>query len=189
MSQQLSPRQDSLTSLNVGSRQAWRWTLVISLIIVTLIGLQTLKTFKILCFPQVLTRFLPADLIVGCDPALYPILEYPMYNTVFYEGATVPQRYIYGTTAEGTEVNITHEDLGINVFMLMDVFDDIIEDEDTERLAFYVRYYEETYGVDLTAVRLEIHPLAVQREGFEEQATVIVLETSVDAILAEEGGA
>jgi hypothetical protein len=96
-----------------GNAIAKRGTALVSVVILLVLGLQTIRAFELSCVRQALP-FLPAFQLV-CGAGLYPFVSYPMYSRAHYEGETINKYVIVGEFADGSEVAILPETIGMTL--------------------------------------------------------------------------
>jgi hypothetical protein len=144
--------------------------LLISLAITLVIGLQAAQTFRILCPPQSLAAL--SFLRVACPPAFYPFLDYPLYNQAHYSGEKINQFKVIGILVDNREVPILPEDMGLR-FWLFQRFIDAVNQEKREQIAAYVEMYQSRHDRQITALRLENHPLILSGKGVLQDTPIV----------------
>jgi hypothetical protein len=109
----------------------------------------------------------------------WPFTDYPMYSQSHKEGERVQaRRYVYATLADGSEVPLTPEDLGLGHFWLFTLWVEapLLKQERAE-LEFVREAYREQRGGEIVALRIEDHPVIVTREGAKAAPPPHVLAT------------
>lgn len=150
---------------------------LLSTLIVFIVGMQALITFRVLCPPEAIRPL--AFLRAACAPALYPFIDYPMYWTPHYKGESISQPVAIGILADGREVPILPEDLNLH-FWLHQEFLVALDQGAQEEIDLYVRRYQDLQGVQLTGIRLENHPVSIREEGIVAEGVEIMREYSFE---------
>jgi hypothetical protein len=109
----------------------------------------------------------------------WPFIDYPMYSESHQEGERVAaRRYVYATLADGRDVLLAPEDLGLGHFWLFRLWVEApLLDADRAGLEFVPDAYREQRGGDIVALRIEDHPVIVTREGAKAAPPPQVLAT------------
>ncbi|NJO71935.1 MAG: hypothetical protein HC825_10195 [Oscillatoriales cyanobacterium RM1_1_9] len=108
----------------------------ISGLILTLLLVQFLMAFRLLCLPSALS-FLPQSLNLACDPDLYPFMSYAMYSYPKYSGQKLAEHQLFGTWTDGTEVPITEKEIGIDLYKFKKAYMKPIREQNPEQLRLY----------------------------------------------------
>jgi hypothetical protein len=109
----------------------------------------------------------------------WPFIDYPMYSASHQEGERVQaRRYVYAALADGSEVLLEPEDLGLGHFWLFRLWVEapLLKQERAE-LEFVREAYREQRGGEIVALRIEDHPVIVTREGAKAAPPPHVLAT------------
>jgi hypothetical protein len=140
---------------------------------------------------------------------IWPFTDYPMYASSHQEGERVSARhFIYATTADGEEIEISADDVGVNIFLFerwgRDLMDEppgktkapgglkgwlkstawfrLLKGEDQVDMAeIFLAMVERNLGVDIVRLRVEDTPYIVTRHGFAP-ATPEVVSVDVEAL-------
>jgi hypothetical protein len=152
--------------------------LVISVISTTLL-LQFATSFKLDCLPAKF-GFLSFSRQF-CSPALWPFLEYDMYEGTHYPGDQLSNRVLVATLADSksSEVQLSVEDFGFENPWLYENFLDAVARRDEPSVTQYVTAYDHLHAVPLTAVRLELHVVEFTPQGFVEREPIVEQSLSV----------
>ena len=133
---------------------------------------------------------------------IWPFTDYPMYATIHQEGERVSARhFIYATTVDGGEIEISPEDVGVNIFLferwgrqLMDApaaeakppggikgwlkstaLFRLLKGKDAADITeIFVALAEQNLGVDIVKLRVEDTPYIVTRDGFAPATPAVV---------------
>ncbi len=146
---------------------------LLSALIVFVVGLQALITFRVLCPPEAIRPL--AFLRAACAPALYPFIDYPMYWTPHYQGESISQPMAVGILADGREVLIQPEDLNLH-FWLHQEFLVALDQGVMDEIELYVKRYQDLQGVKLAGIRLENHPVSIDEDGIQTEEVHIMRE-------------
>jgi len=78
---------------------------------VTVLVLQVVAGFRLLCLPRAVAggAWRPC-----CPPALWPFLDYNMYDRAWYPGRDFAWYVLVGLAPDGRETVITHADMGVD---------------------------------------------------------------------------
>jgi hypothetical protein len=109
----------------------------------------------------------------------WPFIDYPMYSESHREGERVAAlRSVYATLADGSEVLLAPEDLGLGHFWLFRLWVEapLLKRKGAE-LDFVRDAYREHRGGDIVALRIEDYPVIVTREGAQAAPPPRVLAT------------
>jgi hypothetical protein len=106
-----------------GQRTETVVTAHVSLVIAIVLMLQLVATFNL--FPLFLSR--PSHL-------LWPFMDYPMYRSARYEGSLMEWYRVLGRRADGSEIEVTPDDVGLNVRRFRDVLIAAIRGADMPRV-------------------------------------------------------
>jgi hypothetical protein len=129
-------------------------TRVVSVVIAVMLTLQFAATFDL--YPRFVSR--PSHL-------LWPFMNYPMYRGAHYEGAVLARYRVFGETADGSEVEVTPTDLGLNFRKFQDIVVDALRRHDIARVAAFAELYRARLGTRLVAMRVEQHGHILTRDG------------------------
>jgi hypothetical protein len=139
---------------------------------------------------------------------IWPFTDYPMYAWSHHEGERVSARhYIYATTADGEEIEILPEDVGVNIFLferwgrhLMEnpsievdtsgqvknwlksttLFRLLKGEDGTDMTELFVTMAERNLGKDIVKLRVEDTSYVVTRNG-HAPATPHVVSIDLDS--------
>ena len=141
-----------------------KWgTVLVSVVILVVLGLQTIRAFELSCARQA-PPFLPAFQFV-CGAGLYPFVSYPMYSRAHYEGEAINKYVIVGEFADGSEVTILPEAIGMTFWLFeRNVIRKLLAGDD-EPVLGVARLYRRHHGEMPVALFLEDHQLVLQRDG------------------------
>ena len=131
-------------------------TRVVSFVISVILTLQLAASFDL--FPRFLSR--PSHF-------LWPVMNYPMYSSAHYEGAVIARYRVFGRTADGSEVQVTADDLGLNFRKFQDLTIAPLRDRDVRRAAAFAEIYRVRMGTRLVAMRLERDGYVLTRDGLQ----------------------
>ena len=129
-------------------------TRIVSVVIAAVLTLQLMATFDL--FPALVSR--PSSLF-------WPFIDYPMYRYARYEGSIIERFRVFGRRTDGTEVEVTADDLGLNFRKFRDLFVYAVRDPDTRRVTAFAEVYRIRMGTRLVAIRVERHGDIVTRDG------------------------
>ena len=127
---------------------------LVSAVIVAVLLMQTLATFDI--FPAILAR--PSS-------QFWPFTDYPMYRYARYEGATIEWYRVLATQADGHEIEVTPEDLGLNFRKFRDFVVTSVRINDLETVRRFAELYADRNGTRLDSIRLERSGVILERDG------------------------
>lgn len=113
------------------------------------------------------------------DPAFYPFLDYPMYAGVRYEGVKVNQYFLFGVLEDGTEVPLTHQELRISRYNFLRKIIPKIQEKNLSIIEDYVKIYEKNSQTNLVELRLENHPLVIDREGVNSREKKVLVDLKI----------
>ncbi len=156
-----------------------------SCVIVAVLGLQFVTAFKLLCPPRQLESL--ARFRVLCSPALWPFTDYQMYGAAYAPPVEVTIHDPVGVLADGREVALTADALGMRSDEWRRLFVDAIRRWRAERVAAGVRRYEERSGEEVVRLRL-IERRFELGEGGTIEAAAPRVEREVDVPDAGAGG-
>ncbi|PYQ82779.1 MAG: hypothetical protein DMG01_00300 [Acidobacteria bacterium] len=94
-------------------------------------------------------------------------MNYPMYSSAHYEGAVIARYRVFGRTADGPEVQVTADDLGLNFRKFQDLTIAALRDRDVRRAAAFAEIYRVRMGTRLVAMRLERDGYVLTRDGLQ----------------------
>lgn len=137
-------------------------TLPISLFILVVLGFQLNGTFNLVCRRQTLAYF--PQFKHYCAPALWPFVDYTMYIVTAYENDQLEKPYIFGTLADGREVAIRPNDLGLKPPLFFRLFLGVSEGN-PKRLRELVERYHARHAHTLTQLRLETEIYQLTPDG------------------------
>ena len=143
-------------------------TRVVSLVIAVILTLQFAASFDL--FPRLVSR--PSSLF-------WPFLNYPMYRGAHYEGAVIERYRVFGRAADGTEVEVTPGDLGLNFRKFQDLPVAALLRYDAPRVAAFAEIYRARMGTRLVAMRVERHGDILTRHGLQPGQPVQLPAVSV----------
>lgn len=127
--------------------------LLVSFLIALVLLVQTVAGFRIVDGWSALHR-------------LWPFLHYPMYSRAYAESDAVERRVLVGVLADGTDRAIRPGDLGLLSFWFLHGPVAAVQRGDITAVRHYIRRLEARTGQPLVAVRVEVHPLIVDRRGY-----------------------
>ena len=152
----------------------------ISLLIFSLLALQVIASFRLLCLPDSIARFVP--LVRICDPDLWPFLSYPMYSQPHYLGDRIDQPRIYGVLEGNTEVIISQRTLGIRITQFINIHRTILETKDEEQIRAIVELFERNTNQKLVSLTLGYDPVIFTEDGFVPGEPRKLLTIRVDTL-------
>jgi hypothetical protein len=130
-------------------------TRVVSVVIAAILMLQFAATFD-------LYRF-----VARPSHVLWPFMNYPMYRGAHYEGAVLARYRVFGTTADGSEIEVTPSDLGLNFRKFQDIVVEALRRGDVARVAAFAEIYRARVGMRLVRMRVERHGHVLTRDGLQ----------------------
>jgi hypothetical protein len=131
-------------------------TRLVSLVIAVILMLQLAGTFDL--FPWLLSR--PSH-------RFWPFMNYPMYRSARYEGAVIGQYRVFGRAVDGSEVEVTASDLGLNFRKFQDIVVAAVRHRDMPRVVAFGEMYRVKTGARLVALRVERHGHILTRDGLQ----------------------
>lgn len=140
-------------------------TLLISLVILGFLGLQLYTAQHLRVFwPKFRLQYAHKLLKPPKVPALWPFIDYPMYNYPKYEGDKLNQYFIFGILEDSTEVLIRPEDLGLNYWIFMYGFKESLRKGNDKDIKNFAKLYESRHNKKLLGLRFEDRPLVLSKE-------------------------
>lgn len=139
---------------------------LLSLLIVATVSIQAYTAvLRVVCSKGSIPLFcdLPAE------PGLYPFLDYPMYDGIEQEGASVPNYRLIAIFADGTERQLIPEDFGLSSYWFNTRLLPAFEDQQAEQIESYVAAYKAAGSQPFDALRFEDNSLTITREGIVEE--------------------
>jgi hypothetical protein len=106
-------------------------------------------------------------------------MDYPMYRSARYEGSLMEWYRVLGRKADGSEIEVTPDDLGLNFRRFRDVVIAAIRGADMPRVAALAEIYRVRTGTRLAAIRLEQQGYILTREGLRPAPTTRLAEISL----------
>ena len=145
--------------------------------IAVLLGAQLLASSRLLCLPRSIAE--PLVPRVACAPALWPFLDYAMFNEAHRPGEIVPRDTLVALRAGGGELRVGPglDRAGELASELMDA----LPSGDAARIARLARELELLRGSAWTELRLEREELALTRAGFVSAGTRVLARSTRDA--------
>ena len=134
---------------------------LISLIVVTILGLQACVSFlpwRHSLFPSTFRRILS-------PPTLWPFIDYPMYAAPHYQGDAIARVFLFGVLEDSTVVRIIAEDLGLGYWHFRKHFINGLIRDDYNGVKMFVNLYQNMTNRRLVSLRLEDHPLILAGDG------------------------
>ena len=96
---------------------------------------------------------------------LWPFLNYPMYCAAHRAGDHIDRFVIVVTSPKGSETTVSHHDLGLGFWQLLEGLVPALLGQNAREVAVYLQHYEHLCGRRVTAVRLENHPWVLGKDG------------------------
>jgi hypothetical protein len=143
-------------------------TRVVSVVIATVLTLQVCATFDL--FPRFVSR---------ASDRFWPFMDYPMYRSAHHEGSLIEWYRVLGQCADGSEVELTPVDIGLNFSKFRHIFVAAIRSTDRPRVAAFADVYRVRRGTRFVAMRLERYGLVLTREGLRPSPTFQVATVSL----------
>lgn len=155
-----------------------------SLFILLLLGLQLYAAKHLRDFWPKFRRLQSAHKLLKppSDPALWPFMSYPMYSYPKYAGNAIKQYEIIGTLADGSEVAIMPEDLGINYWIYMYAFKEAMRKKKYQDIKSFVELYETKHQQKLVSIRLEYTPLILSKKDVTSEQKEIVTDIKIEEL-------
>lgn len=141
-----------------------RFIPILSLVILSLLGLQAATSFRFFCPPQHL-NWIPAPFRI-CDPDLWPFLSYPMYDNPHYLGEQLNRPRMFGILEDDSRVSVSFKDLGLTVTQFINLYDELKGSKDLQRARLVAELYYEKTDRKLSAIQLANHPTVFTKSGF-----------------------
>jgi hypothetical protein len=138
--------------------------LALSLLIFSFLSLQFIASFRLLCLPDSIARFLPFVRI--CDPDLWPFLSYPMYSQPHYLGDRIDRPQIFGVLEDQTEIVVSNRDLGIRITQFINIHQTILQTKNKDEILAIADLYERNTGQRLVELSFGYDPVIFTEEGF-----------------------
>jgi hypothetical protein len=136
-----------------------------SLVIAVVLALQVAATFDL--FPRILSR--PSHVF-------WPFMDYPMYRFARYEGSIIERFRVLGRHVDGSEIEVTPSDLGLNFRKFRDILVGSLRAGDVPRVAAFAEVYRVRTGKPLVAMRVERHGHILTRDGLRPAPSVRLAE-------------
>ncbi len=134
---------------------------VVSLAIAAVLMLQIAATFDL--FPRLVSR--PSHVF-------WPFTDYPMYRYARLEGAVIERYRVLGQRQDGSEVEVTPGDLGLNFRKFRDIVVAALRGADRPRVAAFAEIYKTRTGTPLVQMRVERHGDVLTRDGLRPATPV-----------------
>jgi hypothetical protein len=99
------------------------------------------------------------------DPSLYPFLNYPMYRSAKPEGVTVPKFALIATYANGTEKQLTAKDFDLSDYWFNKGIIFSLSKKENSKVYEFIEAYERSGNQPFDSLRLDVTPLAIERQG------------------------
>ena len=129
-------------------------TYLASAVIAAVLLMQALATFDL--YPTLLSR--PSS-------QFWPFTDYPMYRYARYEGTTIEWYRVLAQRHDGSEVEVTPEDLGLNFRKFRDFVVTAMRINDVQTITRFADLYASRTGTRLASVRLERSGVILARDG------------------------
>lgn len=136
----------------------------ISLLIISFLTLQFIASFRLLCLPDSIARFVPSVRI--CDPDLWPFLSYPMYSQPHYLGDRIDRPQIFGLLEDNTGVIVSNRSLGIRITQFINLHQTILDTKDEDQIWAIADLYERNTGQRLVELSFGYDPVIFTEQGF-----------------------
>jgi hypothetical protein len=146
----------------------------VSVFILTVLALQIVAGFRILCLPRSLFPWSPSKML--CAPKLWPFMDYLMYSIPHYQGDAIDNSLLFGVLEDSSEVSILPADLNLGPFDFLYTLVRQLEQGTNETARKYAEVYQRTHGRKLIGLRLETHPLVLSRDGVKPGSPRVVRE-------------
>jgi hypothetical protein len=143
-------------------------TRVVSLVIAVVLSLQLAATFDL--FPRFLSR---------STHLFWPFMNYPMYRAAHYEGSVIERYRVFGRAADGSEIEVTPDDLGLNFRKFQDIVVAALRSGDMPSVAAFAEIYRVRMGTRLVAMRLERHGHMLTLDGLQPTRPVRLAAVSL----------
>jgi hypothetical protein len=144
-------------------------TRVVSVVIAVVLMLQLAATFDL--YPRFLSR--PSHLF-------WPFMDYPMYRYARYEGSIIERHRVVGRRPDGSEVEVTAADLGLNFRRFQEIVVRALRGGDRPTTAAFAEIYRARMGTRLVAMRLERHGDILTRDGLQPAQPIEVATVSLE---------
>jgi len=143
-------------------------TYVVSIVIAVVLLLQLVATFDM--YPRLVSRQ---------SHLFWPFMDYPMYRYPRYEGTVIERYRVLGRATDGSQVDVTPEDLGLNDRRFRDVLIAAVRQRDMSRAAAFAELYKVRTGIQLVGMRVERYGDILTRDGLKPGPSVQVAEISL----------
>jgi hypothetical protein len=116
----------------------------------------------------------------------WPFLDYPMYSWPHYDGDTISRFAVVGIQADGEELQIRPEDLGIGYWHFQ-IFVRAIRGADHATVRGMAQLYETRQNVRLARLRVENRPLVFSNSNLMQAPIETIVEYPLDPAQEREG--
>jgi hypothetical protein len=154
--------------LNPKTRARMRWVSVFIVAFLVLQGFNTISLHKRLKYLGLDRETRLALKKILAPPNWYPFFDYPMYSKIHKAGDRIKRYEVFALLEDGTEVPLSHEDLGTTYWIFKKRFVSQIRKKARKKLSAFISIYEERNGVVVIALRLDNAPVVVDADGYHE---------------------
>ena len=155
---------------------------LISLVIVATVSIQAYTAvFRIGCSKV----SIPLLCDLPADPDLYPFLDYPMYEGIEREGASVSNYRLVAIFEDGTERQLIPEDFGMSSYWFNTRLLPTFKEQRAEQIETYLAAYKAAGSPPFGALRLEDNSLTITREGVVREAASGAFTLSTPTVIEE----
>jgi hypothetical protein len=108
---------------------------------------------------------------------MFPILEYPMYAVAHYENERVTASWlIEGVLDDGKIINISKEQLGVDIFDFANIISPVLRHEPNADRALMDMVKTRVPGGDrMQEVRIKSYPMQITRDGPKPMPSEVVM--------------